>query len=607
MLTLFNATIQTEIEQFQKRLSREAATQTGLTVSIKTSWWTPSHEQEEILLLGSARTHSGAIPAPADWTALRLAPLRDLLRLPAAGPEDLANALQYSRIYGNTQPPPDALLHAAIARPYVCTTEPASLFAVFSAFPASEITGWYAQQAVVQGFEPNLFRLGKSLAGCPEHGTGFILMNRGLLCTGRSAAECLEHYAMLVGIAERQIGNGRPVASTRAGHDRTEILPHLRRELSTLADHPLILAVDDSPEILDIVDQPELVQVLSGTPVSVSLASMIGVTHVDGSQSARVPRVILKPGLGAIAVAQATPEAIRIQTIFHLWAAALQRVIQARPALTLSETGLEEALGWELFSTPERSPYSGEVALVTGAASGIGKACVASFLARGSAVVGLDINPEVQLTAAHPAYLGLVCDITDETAVQDSLRQTVRKFGGLDMLVLNAGLFPSGANIEKLSTGEFCQVLNVNLNANLVLMREAFPLLRLAPRYGRVVAVGSKNTKAPGFGAAAYSASKAAVTQLARVAALEWGSDRIRVNIIHPDAVFDTGIYTKDVLEARAAHYGITVEQYKKRNLLKAEITSHDVAELIAEMCGPLFRTITGAQIQMDGGNDRTI
>ena len=112
---------------------------------------------------------------------------------------------------------------------------------------------------------------------------------------------------------------------------------------------------------------------------------------------------------------------------------------------------------------------------------------------------------------------------------------------------------------------------------------------------------------APGPGAAAYSASKAALTQLARVAALEWGADRIRVNTLHPDAVFDTGAWTAEVLAARARHYGISVEDYKKRNVLGTEVTSRDVAELAAEMCGPLFAKTTGAQVPVDGGNDRVI
>jgi NAD(P)-dependent dehydrogenase (short-subunit alcohol dehydrogenase family) len=147
----------------------------------------------------------------------------------------------------------------------------------------------------------------------------------------------------------------------------------------------------------------------------------------------------------------------------------------------------------------------------------------------------------------------------------------------------------------------------VNVDANLALLRACHPLLRLAPNGGRVVVIGSKNVPAPGQGAAAYSASKAALAQLARVAALEWGGDRIRVNTLHPDAVFDTGLWTPEVLEERARRYGLTVDQYKRRNVLRTEVTSRDVAELAAEMCGPLFGKTTGAQLPVDGGNERVI
>jgi len=91
------------------------------------------------------------------------------------------------------------------------------------------------------------------------------------------------------------------------------------------------------------------------------------------------------------------------------------------------------------------------------------------------------------------------------------------------------------------------------------------------------------------------------------VAALEWGKDHIRVNMVHPDAIFDTGIWTEEVLQARAAHYGLTVQQYKTRNVLGVELNSHYVGELVAEMLGPRFEKITGAQIPVDGGSDRVI
>ncbi|MEK7697054.1 MAG: SDR family oxidoreductase, partial [Pseudomonadota bacterium] len=224
-----------------------------------------------------------------------------------------------------------------------------------------------------------------------------------------------------------------------------------------------------------------------------------------------------------------------------------------------------------------------------------------------AAVVGLDIQPMIETLFKRKDYLGLRCDVTDEYQIQQALERAVRAFGGLDMLVLNAGIFPAGCRIDALSTHEWNKVMRINLDSNLVFMREAHPLLKLAPKGGRVVIIGSKNVPAPGPGAAAYSASKAALNQLARVAALEWGGDNIRINSLHPNAVFDTGIWTDTVLKARAKHYGLTVEQYKKNNVLKVEVTSRDVAELAAEMCGPLFAKTTAAQVPVDGGNERVI
>jgi len=232
---------------------------------------------------------------------------------------------------------------------------------------------------------------------------------------------------------------------------------------------------------------------------------------------------------------------------------------------------------------------------------------VESLLARGAAVVALDINPAIETLFKRPDYLGISCDLTDEAQITSAFEAAVRRYGGLDMLVLNAGIFPAGTPIAKLSLADWDKVLRINLDSNLVLLREAHPLLKLAPRGGRVVVIGSKNVPAPGPGAAAYSASKAAMTQLARVAALEWGEDGIRINTVHPNAVFDTGLWTPEVLENRARHYGLTVEQYKTNNVLKVEVTSRDVGELAAELCGPVFSRTTGAQIPIDGGNDRVI
>jgi NAD(P)-dependent dehydrogenase (short-subunit alcohol dehydrogenase family) len=175
------------------------------------------------------------------------------------------------------------------------------------------------------------------------------------------------------------------------------------------------------------------------------------------------------------------------------------------------------------------------------------------------------------------------------------------------MLVLNAGIFPSSQALQDVGVEQWKSAMSVNVEANLVLMQACHPLLSLAPRGGRIVVIGSKNVPAPGPGAAAYSTSKAALNQLARVAALEWGRDGIRINTLHPNAVYDTALWTDELLAARAKAYGLTVEQYRKNNLLKTDVTAKDVAELAAEMCGPLFAKTTAAQVPVDGGNERVV
>ena len=324
------------------------------------------------------------------------------------------------------------------------------------------------------------------------------------------------------------------------------------------------------------------------------------------------PRVILDEKLGLCTVGRSAKDAAIVADIYdHTMDCILRgeklggwQALPPRDIFQVEYWDLEQA---KLRKGGSRPTFEGEIALVTGAASGIGAACVAAFLERGAAVVALDRDPRVTALHARADFLGIECDLTDEARVEESLEQGVRRFGGLDMLVLNAGVFPGGRPIAELSLDEWRRVFGVNLDANLALLRECHPLLRCASRGGRVVVIGSKNVPAPGLGAAAYSGSKAALNQLARIAALEWGADGIRVNSIHPDAVFDTGLWTDEVLEARARHYGMSVAQYKTRNLLRTEVTSQDVARMAAEMCGALFAKTTGAQVPLDGGSDRVI
>ena len=202
--------------------------------------------------------------------------------------------------------------------------------------------------------------------------------------------------------------------------------------------------------------------------------------------------------------------------------------------------------------------------------------------------------------------MGISADVIDESAVKESIDRVVRNFGGLDILISNAGTFPKSENISEINSDTWQKSLNLNLTSHQLLLKSCIPYLENGYQPS-VIIVASKNVPAPGPGAAAYSVAKAGLTQLARVAALELGAAGIRVNVVHPNAVYDTAIWTTEVLEERAEYYGMSVEEYKTDNVLSTEVLSRDVAEMICAIAGTAFSKTTGAQIPIDGGNDRVI
>ena len=249
--------------------------------------------------------------------------------------------------------------------------------------------------------------------------------------------------------------------------------------------------------------------------------------------------------------------------------------------------------------------HAGKVAIVTGAAGGIGRATAERLRNDGATVVGLDINPSVIANLTGERLSGVICDITDDAAMKTIIDETVARHGSLDIIVANAGIFKSGEYIEDLLESWDLHI-KINLTATQRFLKFSIPYLKEGTD-ASIIIIGSRNYAAPGPGAAAYSVTKAGVTQLARVAALELAPFGVRVNIIHPDAVFDTEIWSDEALEKSAKRYNMTVQEYKTKNLLSTEITSPGVAALVSTVAGPVFSATTGAQIPIDGGNDRVI
>jgi rhamnose utilization protein RhaD (predicted bifunctional aldolase and dehydrogenase)/NAD(P)-dependent dehydrogenase (short-subunit alcohol dehydrogenase family) len=545
-------------------------------------------------------------------------------------------------------PSVEAILHAVLPAKYVDHTH-ADAFISISNSPEGEdrVRQIYGDRVVVIPYVMPGFKLARLFARLfPEqaagHTIGVVLMHHGLISFGETAEESYGRMIDLVTLAEDYLVERKawtvewPAVTAPPRPARVE-LAGFRRELSAVMGAPAILATHSDAPCLGFARRPDAAT-LSGqgpaTPDHVIRTKRVPLAGRDltafradyetyfkscadraqprPTMLDPAPRVILDPQWGMLAVGRTAREAAIVNDLYRHTIDIIVRSTALGGWKALPAQDLFDCEYWDLEQAKLRRPgssppFQGEIALVTGAASGIGRACVDSFLRRGAAVVGLDVNPAIARLHERPEFCGIVCNLTKEDEVRSALDGAVHAFGGLDMLVVNAGIFPGGKKIGDLETDLWRKVMSVNLDASFVMLRECHPLLKLAPKGGRVVVVGSKNVLAPGPGAAAYSASKAAVNQLMRVAALEWSADHIRINSIHPNMVFDTALWTPEVLESRARHYGLSVEAYKTRNLLQVEVTSRDVAELAAELCGPVFAKTTGAQISVDGGNERVV
>jgi len=605
-------------------------------------------DEEEILYVKGSGWDLETITA-AGFSPVRLAHLRRLAMLESLSDPDMVNEMMtHMTAHAAPAPSVEAILHASLPYKYVDHTHADAVIALTNtAEGESRVREVYGRDVVVIPYVMPGFDLARRCADVfpAEAGPGtigVILLNHGVFSFGATARESYERMILLVNRAEEYLAR-RHAWSVPAGPVATAprsvrtALATLRREVSEAAGGAVILMAHGDRDGLAFARRDDVAAIARQGPatpdhvIRTKRLPMVGrdvaayvrayreyfqrnARTADGTKTMLdpAPRVILDPELGLVAVGRTARDAAIVEEIYAHTIGVILRATALGGFRALSEAELFAVEYWDLEQAKLKRAgaplmFAGEIALVTGAASGIGKACVASLLARGAAVVGLDIDPAVATMHQRPDFLGRSCDVTDDAAIAEALEATMRAFGGLDMLVLNAGVFPPSRSIEALTTEEWRTAMAVNADANLVFLRACYPLLKLAPHQGRVVVIGSKNVPAPGPGAAAYSASKAALTQLARIAALEWGADGIRVNILHPDAVFDTGLWTDDVLASRAARYGLTVEQYKRKNVLQTVIASRDVAELAAAMCGPLFAKITGAQLPIDGGNERVI
>ncbi|VAX25854.1 Putative oxidoreductase [hydrothermal vent metagenome] len=331
-----------------------------------------------------------------------------------------------------------------------------------------------------------------------------------------------------------------------------------------------------------------------------------------------LPRVIFIPGVGAVCTGRNVEEAVIARDITEQTILVKAEIASSGEYKGISERSMFEMEYFNMQSAKlatDDKPLTRKVALVTGACGAIGSAICAQLLKNGCHVAATDL-PGKNLTALlndlAPAYgdriIALALDVTDADNVAEGFNLAVREWGGVDIVIVNAGL-AHVSSLAKMDPASFLKIENVNVHGTLNTLAESARLFERQGAGGDVILISTKNVFAPGARFGAYSATKAAAHQLARIASLELASLNVRVNMVAPDAVFShgkrrSGLWAEvgpDRMKARGLSEKGLEKYYHDRNLLKEKITGEDVARAVMFFATRKTPT-TGATIPVDGG-----
>ena len=331
------------------------------------------------------------------------------------------------------------------------------------------------------------------------------------------------------------------------------------------------------------------------------------------------PVVILYPGVGMFTFAK-DKQTARVAAEFYINAINVMKGAEAiseytslprQEAFNIEYWLLEEA---KLQRMPKPKPLSGRVALITGSAGGIGKAIAKKFAEEGACVVINDINQERLLSATEEfkklfgkdSAASVLLDVTNQQTIIEAMQNTALLFGGVDIVVNNAGISIS-KTIADHTIQDWDKLYDILVKGQFLVSQAGIDMMRKQGFSGDIVNIVSKNSVVAGPNNAAYGSAKAAQAHLTRLMAAEIGADKIRVNTVNPDAVIsDSNIWANGWAEGRAKAYGITVEElpayYAKRTLLNETILPEDIANACFVFVGGLLNKSTGNILNVDGG-----
>ncbi len=639
----------------------------GGNTSVKTREVDHADRDETVLWVKGSGSDLATI-ARGGFTALRLGEILLLAARDAMTDEEMVAYLARCQVDPSMpRPSIETLLHAFVPHPHVDHTHPDAIGGIVGSVDGKRLAReCFGDEAVWIPYIRPGFALSKlvaeAVAGHPE--VKIVLLAKHGLVTWGETAEA-SYAATLDAInraaefnAERTRGKepfgGRGVKPA-SDADRAEllaaVLPVLRGAVSV--DGPRILQVDSSPEALEFAcgaDSPGLSQVGAACPDHLvhTRRRPVWIEFDPGSEGAEVlgerlarrvhewreredqyferyrgedrlsdpsPRVAVIQGVGLVYIGRTLQAAGLARDLYRraINVMRLSAALGGFVSLDDEESFAIEYWPLELYKlslAPAPRELQGSVALITGAAGGIGSAVARALVAEGACVVATDLDVEGVATLA--AQLGDVAisasgNVLEEPSIVDAYRSAVLAFGGVDVVVSNAGI-ASSAPIEDTSLELWDRNNDILARGYFLVAREAARVFRAQGTGGSIIFIGSKNALAPGKNAAAYSAAKAASLHLARCLAEELGPDGIRVNTVNPDAVLEgSKIWDSAWRNERARAYGIPEdeleEHYRARTTLKVNVLPVDIAEAVLFFASPTRAAkSTGNILNVDGG-----
>ena len=494
-----------------------------------------------------------------------------------------------------------------------------------------------------------------------------LLEKHGTICWGATVKEAYLSTIELISRAEEAIAHRAKGRARFGGVAVTAPAPEARRRVALAVaprlrgllgrDRRVILTFDDSPDVLEFAaskdarelchvgpatpdhtiytkrlpcfaacdrpDDPDAVQAAVQTAVDAFVADYTAYFNGHNRYGATLtdpfPRVVAVAGLGMFTAGKDRRTSGIVSDIYHHTISVVGAASSFGRYVSLSAQDAFDIEYWPLelykltLAPPERE-LARRIALVTGGASGIGRAAALRLAAEGAHVVVTDLDAagaskvadEVTAASGAGRAVGVGMDVAREDSVRAAFEEAVLAYGGIDIVVSNAGIAHS-TPIDQLTLSDWERSFSVNSTGHFLVAREGLRLMKAQGLGGAFVFVATKNVMSPGKDFAAYSASKAAEAQLAKVLALEAGPYGIRSNLVNPDAVFrDSRLWTEEIRRERARAQGIAVEDledfYRKRNILARPILAEDVAEAVLFLASDRSAKTTGCTITVDGG-----